>query len=112
LLRLQLVRVSGDLIDMAEHHAASAHSGDMQAHRQTYQGFVRGSVAIAILCFYVLVALSSFGFGQTWPVFLGFAGIVLGTLLVIIDLRSGSRTFALALGGLLVYALITAINVS
>lgn len=97
---------------MAEQHAALTHSGDMQAHRQTYQGFLRGSVAIAILCFYVLVALCSFGFGQTWPIFLGFAGIVIGTLLLIIDIRSGSRTFMLALGGLVVYALITAINVS
>lgn len=97
---------------MAEHGAAPAHTGDMEAHRQTYQGFVRGSVAIAIHCFYILVALCCFAFAAKWPVFLGFAGILIGALLIAIDLRSGSKSFLLSVGGLVVFALITAINVS
>ena len=97
---------------MAEHGAASAHMSDMEAHRRTYQGFVRGGVAIAIHCFYILVALCSFAFASTWPVFLGFMGILFGILLPIIDLKSGSKHFLLSAGGLVVFALITAINVS
>lgn len=97
---------------MAEHGAAPAHMSDLEAHRQTYQGFVRGAIAIAIHCFYVLVALCSFAFATTWPVFLGFAGILVGILLPVIDLKSGSKSFLLSLGGLVVFGLITAINVS
>lgn len=97
---------------MAEHGAAPAHTGDMEAHRQTYQGFIHGAVAIAIHCFYILVALCSFAFAAKWAVFLGFAGILIGGLLIAIDLRSGSKSFLLSLGGLVVFALITAINVS
>ncbi|MGE0211317.1 MAG: hypothetical protein AB7S41_06455 [Parvibaculaceae bacterium] len=97
---------------MAEHGATPAHMGDMQAHRHTYQGFIRGAVAIAIHCFYILVALCSFAFATRWPVFLGFAGILIGGLLIAIDLRSGAKSFLLSLGGLVLFALITAVNVS
>lgn len=85
---------------------------DMEAHRQTYEGFLHGAIGIAIESFYVLVALCSFAFAHTWPVFLGFAGIVLGALFVVIDWRTGSKRYLLSLGGLVVFGLITAINVS
>lgn len=96
---------------MAEHHVPSAAPG-MEAHLETYRGFIHGAVGIAIHCFYILVALCSFAFGHTWPVFLGFAGIILGLIFILIDWRSGSKHFLLAIGGLIVFALITAINVS
>ncbi len=99
-------------IVMAEHHASSSQSAQMQAHLETYHDFIRGACGIAILCFYVLVALCSVAFAHTWPVFLAFAGIIVGILFLMIDLRSGSKRFLLSLGGLIVYALITAVNVS
>jgi hypothetical protein len=99
---------------MAEQHAPTIHAdpSDMEAHRATYRGFVRGGVAIAIHCAYILVALVSVKWGSTLPVFLAFAGIVLGALFLLIDLRSGARAFLLSLGGLVVFALITAINIT
>lgn len=84
---------------------------ELEPHRETYQGFVRGSIAVILACVYVLVALVSVGFGSTLPVFLAFAGIIFGVIAIIIDVRAGSRRWGLSLGVLVVFALITALNV-
>lgn len=94
---------------MAEH---STNASFMADHRATYQGFVRGAIVIVLACFYVLVALCNFAFGHTATLFVGFAGIVVGLIAIAIDARSGSRTWALSLGLLIAYGIITAINVS
>jgi hypothetical protein len=97
---------------MAEQHGPSAHAAELDVHRHTFRGFVRGGVAIVIHVFYVLVALVSVRFATTLPVLLAFLGILVGIIFPIIDLRAGSRNFLLSLGGLVVFALITAINIS
>jgi len=97
---------------MAEHTSHSGHSGDLEAHRATYEGFLTGAIALGFMCFYVLIALCSFSFGSTWSVFIGFAGLVIGAIAVAVDARMGSKRWFLALGVLLVFGLITAINVS
>lgn len=80
-------------------------------HAETYRGFIRGSIALVLGVAYVLVALASVGFGSTLPVFLAFAGIVLGLIAIAVDVRTGSTSWGLSLGLLAVFALITAINV-
>ena len=95
---------------MAGHPAQNADT-DTASHTGTYAAFVKFSVAAIIHVFYVLVALVSFAFGHSTPVFLGFAGLILGTLAVLIDMRGGSR-FYLSAGLLVIFALITAINVA
>ena len=85
---------------------------DMDAHASTYEGFIRGSIATVLLCAYVLVGLCSFAFGGTLNVFVGFAGLVAGVIAALIDLRSGSHRWFLTIGVLVIYALITAVNVS
>jgi hypothetical protein len=57
------------------------------------------------------VALVSFRFAHMLNVFTGFAGLILGFIAVAIDARSGSRWF-LSLGVLVLFGLITAVNVS
>jgi hypothetical protein len=88
----------------ADHHL------DIDAHRKTYGAFLRGSVVLTIICAFVLVALCSFAFGKSLNVFIGFAGLIVGTIAVLIDARAGSRWF-LSLGALVLFALITAANV-
>ena len=96
---------------MAEHASSGGHSNDMEAHRHAYEGFIKGSLALAIICGYILVALVAFRFAHTLNVFTGFAGLIVGLITVAIDARTGSRWFLS--GGLLVlFALITAVNVS
>lgn len=95
--------------DMAEQSVD--HHLDISAHQSTYGNFVRGSVALVLICAFVLVALCSFAFGHTLNVLTGFVGLILGIIAVLIDARSGSQRWFLALGVLVVFGLITAISV-
>jgi Bacterial aa3 type cytochrome c oxidase subunit IV len=88
------------------------HHLDIAAHQSTYTNFVRGAVALGLICAFVLVALCSFAFGHTLNVFVGFAGLIIGIIAVLIDARSGSQRWFLALGVLVIFGLITAISVS
>ena len=83
----------------------------MEAHRRTYDGFIKGSVALSIHCGYVLVALCSFAFANTLNVFTGFAGLIIGTIAILIDVRTGGKWY-LSIGLLVLFGLITAVNVS
>ncbi len=87
------------------------HHLDMEAHRKTYSAFVRGSVVLGIICAFVVVALCSFAFGKSLNVFTGFAGLIIGTIAVLVDARSGSQRWLLSIGALVAFALITAANV-
>jgi hypothetical protein len=84
--------------------------GDMASHASTYQGFLNGSVITALICFFALVGLVNIGFGKSWPVFWCFAGIIAGTIAVMVDLKAGAKWY-LSLGLLILYALFTAYNV-
>lgn len=88
------------------------HHLDIAAHKSTYGNFVRGSVALGLICALVLVSLSSFAFGQTLNVFTGFAGLIIGVIAVLIDARSGSERWLLSIGVLVLFGLITAVSVS
>jgi len=96
---------------MAEHGSSSIHSGDLEAHRATYEGFIKGAVALALISFLVLVALVAFRFAGTGSVILGFGGLILGILAVLIDARAGNRWF-LSGGFLVLFGLVTAVLIS
>jgi hypothetical protein len=93
-------------------HEAGTHSNDMTAHVRTYENFLRGSVALALSCAFVLVALTMFAFGKSMAVFWGFAGLGFGLAMVAIDTISGSRTWMLSLGFLILFGLFTAVRIS
>ena len=71
---------------MAEHSSGN-HAQDMEAHRSTYSAFVTGSIALSLVCAFVLVSLVSFRFAGTLNVFMGFAGLIVGIVAVLIDVR-------------------------
>jgi type IV secretory pathway VirB2 component (pilin) len=96
---------------MANHGAAGGHSAGMEEHVSTYEGFLKGAVALTLACLFILVALVSFGFGHSLNVFIGFAGLILGLLAIAIDARAGGR-WLLSIGLLVVFGLITAVNVA
>jgi hypothetical protein len=87
------------------------HHLDLNAHQKTYGAFVRGSVVLGIVCALVLVSLCSFAFGKSLNVFIGFAGLIIGVIAVLIDARSGSQRWLLSIGVLVLFGLITAVNV-
>ena len=83
----------------------------MEEHRSTYDAFIKGSLALSIICGFVLVALCSFAFAHTLNVFTGFAGLIAGVVAVLIDARRGDK-WLLSVGALVLFGLITAVNVS
>ena len=96
---------------MAE-HSSGDHSQGMEEHRKTYEGFIKGSVALSIICGFVLVALVSFSkAAHPLNTFLGFGGLILGAIAVLIDARTGGKWY-LSVGLLVVFGLITAVSVS
>jgi hypothetical protein len=84
---------------------------DLEPHAETWHGFIRGSVATILATVFVLMGLVSIGFGSTWPLFLGFLGMIVGFVAIAIDLRTGAKSWGLSLGVLAVFALITVINI-
>lgn len=92
-------------------HSSGNHSNDMEEHRSTYNAFITGSVALSIVCGYVLVALVSFRFAQSFNVFMGFGGLILGIVAVLLDVRRGSNWY-LSVGLLVLFGLVIAASVS
>ncbi len=93
---------------MAQHGSSGAHSQDFSEHKATYQGFLKGSIILGIYCFYVLVALVAFAFIQNSNLLIGFGGLILGALALLIDARIGNNWY-LSVGLLVIFALITAV---
>lgn len=93
---------------MADHGASGAHSQNIEAHRATYQGFIKGSIILSIFCLYVLVALVAFAFVSSGNLLLGFGGLIIGTLALVIDGRVGNAWY-LSVGWLVIFGLITAV---
>jgi hypothetical protein len=97
---------------MADHSAHGGSSaGNIAAHRATYDAFIKGSVALTLLCFYTLVALVAFRFAGGFGVFLGFAGLIVGIVTVLIDLKTGGQKWFMAGGALVLFGLLTAMSV-
>jgi Bacterial aa3 type cytochrome c oxidase subunit IV len=96
---------------MAEHSSQGAGS-DLGAHRETYQGFVKGAIVLVLVTAFVMVSLVSFRFAHVLSVFTGFAGLIVGILTVVAEARTGATRWLLPLAALLIFGLITAINVS
>ncbi|MCB1380710.1 MAG: aa3-type cytochrome c oxidase subunit IV [Alphaproteobacteria bacterium] len=96
---------------MADHGNSGSHVQDMDEHRSTYEGFLKGSVALTLICLFTLVALVAFRFVNTGNLLLGFGGLIIGCLAVLIDARAGNKWY-LSGGLLVVYGLITAVAVS
>jgi hypothetical protein len=93
-------------------HSSGNHSQDMEAHRDTYTGFVMGAIALSLICGFVLVALVDFRFiSNPLNVFMGFGGLILGIIAVLIGARTGGKWLP-PLGLLVLFGLISAMNVS
>jgi Bacterial aa3 type cytochrome c oxidase subunit IV len=77
---------------MADHTPVHTPRG-FQDHQETYDGFVKGAVALTIVCLFVVVALCAFRFMDHLNVFTGFAGIIAGIVATLIDLRSNGKWY-------------------
>jgi hypothetical protein len=89
-------------------HGPSHEPRGFADHKDTYEGFLKGSVGLSIICGFVLVALCAFRFMDNWNVFTGFAGLILGILAALIDLKTGKWTLSGVL--LVLFGLFVTIN--
>lgn len=96
---------------MAEHTSSGNASHDFESHKATYQGFLKGTVALSMISLYVLVALAAFRFINNFNVLIGFAGLIIGIIAVLIDARAGNKWY-LSVGWLVIFGLITAVSVA
>ena len=96
---------------MANHGSTGSQSHGFADHQSTYDNFIKGSIALTIICLFILVALVAFRFVGGGNVLLGFAGLILGIVAVLIDARMG-KTWYVSGGLLVVFGLITAVAVS
>lgn len=93
---------------MAEHGSTGTPSHGFKEHEKTYEGFITGSIALTILCLYVLVALVAFAFISGGNLLVGFGGLIIGTLALIVDIRIGNN-WKKSVGWLVIYGLLTAV---
>ena len=82
-------------------------------HAATYAGFIKYSVALGIACFVVLTSLCVFAFAPSGALSLtlGFGGLIIGLLTVIVDIRLGTGKWLLSGGVAAVFALLAAMAV-
>jgi hypothetical protein len=95
---------------MADHSPTHTPRG-FQDHKDTYTGFINASVAVGMICLYILVALCAFAFmSNPMNVIVGFGGIFLSIILALIDLKTGAKWY-LSGAVLVLYGLFVAANV-
>ncbi len=95
---------------MANHVNPHHQPNGMEPHKEAYEGFLMGSIALSIFCGYIIVGLVAARFMDNWNVFTAFAGMILGLLAVLVDVRANGSWFLS--GGLLVlFGAFVAINV-
>ncbi|MDE2383568.1 MAG: hypothetical protein KGO53_03025 [Alphaproteobacteria bacterium] len=97
---------------MADHgHSSQPALTGMAAHQATYDGFLKGSIALGLVCLYVLVALVTFRFmDNPMNLLVGFGGIIIGTIATLIGVRAGGK-WLLPVVVLVLYGLLVANNI-
>lgn len=96
---------------MAEHGTHTSSAMDYEQANATYAGFIKGAIALTLMCLYVLVALSAFAFIDRGNVLIGFGGLIIGAIALVIDLRAGNNWY-ISVAWLFIFGLFTAFMVS
>ena len=96
---------------MADHGTHTSNAMDYEAAHSTYAGFLKGAVVLSIMSFYVLIALCAFAFIDKGNVLIGFAGLIVGIIALIVDLRAGNNWY-ISVAWLVIFGLFTAVMVS
>jgi hypothetical protein len=94
---------------MADHSPSHTPRG-FDDHKSTYDGFLTGSVALTMVCLFVLTALCAFRFMDHLNVLTGFAGLILGIIATLIDVRSGGGKWYVSGVLLVLFGLFVAVN--
>lgn len=83
---------------------------DTSSHTETYRLFLHGLGAAILHAALVLVALATFTFGKTLPVMLGFAIMIVGSFVVLMDFRRRSH-YGMSLTFLGIFVVLAAVDI-
>lgn len=81
---------------------------DFEPHKQDYDQFVRLTVATMLAVAFILVALLSVGFAQSYNVLNGVGGLIIGLVSVVLTLMTGGRNWIPSLVLVVLFFLVTA----
>ena len=81
-------------------------------HNTAWGGFVKGCVAVCLMCAFVVVALCEFGFGTSYTFLIGFGGMIVGMIAIIIDARANPSKWYLSTALLIAYGLLVAVAIT
>jgi hypothetical protein len=84
----------------------------MDGHIATWEGFVKGAIALCLMCAFIVVALCEFGFGTSFTFLIGFGGMIAGLVAIIIDARANPSKWYLSIGLLIAYGLLVAATIT
>jgi hypothetical protein len=86
---------------------------DMEEHWKTYEGVLRGAVATILGTVITLIALALFAFGSgASSTVIGFLGLILGLIALVLDLRMGNKNWPLSIGFTVLFALVVLLKVA
>ena len=85
---------------------------NLEDHRATYEGFVKGCISLSLMCAFIVVALCEFAFGTSFTFLIGFGGMVAGLISIIIDARANPSKWYLSIGLLIAYGLLVAVTIT
>lgn len=105
----RLTDIIQELRNMANNVNPHQQPQGMDSHASAYEGFLKGSVGLSIICGFVLVALVAARFMDWLNVFTCFAGLIVGSIAVLIDVKA-NKSWYLSGGLLVLYGLFVAIN--
>ena len=91
---------------MTEDSVSEVH--DFEEHKETYEGFIAGSIAVSLACFFVLVCLVINGFsgaGAVVNLTVSMLGLILGLIFLAVEVKAKSKFTASAVL-LVLYALV------
>lgn len=70
-------------------HGQVETSGDMNAHKETYDNFINIVVAGILACIIIMIALAAVGFGSTASAVIAVLGMTVSLIVIFISLLAG-----------------------
>lgn len=81
---------------------------EYEPHKQDYDLFIKLTIATILCCGFILVALLSAGFAQSFNVLNAFGGLIVGFVAVAVTLMTGGRNWIPCVVLFVLYFLFTA----
>jgi len=100
------------MVKTAKTAKAEVAAHGIEEHQAAWEGFVKGCVAVSLMSAFVVVALCDFAFGTSLTFLVGFGGMTVGLIAIIIDARADPSKWYLSTALLIAYGLLVAVRIT